>query len=1066
MDPMEVTPKPEHSSSKSEDEFPPNTVDDIPFALFTRLFNSLRSQRAQSRKRHRPGTARRAADDKRAQLTRFWLDLASHTAAGSAALAARPTDGTIIAAHVFAPDQVLKLISLIVPALDPSHTYLGMKEARLADAFTRALDLQTGGEDAVWLSRYKERAFRPRRFHDDATIVDGNLPSVLHAVLRDRCPMQSTLTIGMVWHALDVLASTFRVRNRRIAKSTTKKRAPALQHGEPDDPDERRHDALRTLVTKGTADDVAEIARIILKDVDIRLSVDSFLSWFHPSAKQHYTQIHDIYKLLKDCHDHDFDIGEAAVQVGQYASVMLCMRPTRKNLSAICQKLRGNGAETEQVSESDAGQNKIRPYFIMEPKLDGERLQLHKWKQTSEDGIEEFVVRTYSRKGNDSSAMYASALEEVVMAGVRAQDIILDGEIMIWDDLRATWLPFEDMRDVTTNISKRSVREGVSYSLKYMVFDVLYVDQGSKKVGSSRKKNANMVMRLPLHKRRELLQRLIKKTEKTCCTGAKASIELVPMERGYEEQELTSALQRYETLGYEGAIGKNPDMPYVLAERSLDIAIKLKPDYFDGGIQDLDVAILGAKYSGSRGHREKRSGKLSSFLIGVRASDSDFPGWHGNGQEWEERMRRCKWIPVGSVGTGYSDKDLTELRDTLSGEWRDLDKHNLPDHLEVRPGALTMLAQVAVWVPPWKSVVLTVRAFELNRTLFALRFARVQRVRWDKKWTDCATFGELLDADDNKITATVRPDAADGDDILGGGPAPRSRRAQVFDSDEEAALAAARADGHIVTGGRAARRVIDDGRGADVRGIARVCDALEGTTVLVVAGEAKRKHGVETRVHELGGGFVQTLTAATGIVVVADGRGDGGRSAKEALRRVDEAGRGADVSVLRGGWLDECYAKREWVEPGLRHIVRASEGLKKRLYSEVDRFGDAWGKETTVKSFEECMNSVAEWRRMGGKEEISEQVEQWTKECMVECGLLFDGMVVHAPSTEIEMSGSVGLLRAHGATVVDDVDERDDVTHVVVHSTLQAQWKRQHLSNRAQVVDEIWVLRNLGYSSS
>lgn len=128
-------------------------------------------------------------------------------------------------------------------------------------------------------------------------------------------------------------------------------------------------------------------------------------------------------------------------------------------------------------------------------------------------------------------------------------------------------------------------------------------------------------MRFSLRQRRKLLERIVRRNEARYGIGATAVIEVVGMERGHDEVQLTNTLQRYEALGYEGVIAKNPDMPYILAERNLDVSIKLKPDYFDGRIQDVNVLILGAKFSSSRGHRTQRAEKLSSFLIGVRASD-------------------------------------------------------------------------------------------------------------------------------------------------------------------------------------------------------------------------------------------------------------------------------------------------------------------------------------------------------------------------------------------------------------------------------------------------------------
>lgn len=1085
---------------KVDPSLPVETIDSVPFSLLTKLFSDLRN--ARSFKRPRTGYQTRGQNESRYYvLTRNWLLLCKHVKSSGDKLELRGSDdGHIIPALFLTPSDAFKIVSLLVPELDTTHAYLGMKESKLADAFVKALDLPPGSEDTQWLKHYKERAYRPRKWKQDAGVVDGDLATVLEAVLTGRCPTKSTMTIGIVWAVLDSLGQSTKIRNRRITKmgygggpnnnSNTGDEDGfvdskiRLKGGVTGKEDENKYNALVTLVQHGTAKEVAEVARIILKDLNMRLSRDNFLNWFHPAAKQHYTQIHDVMRMLTDCHNPNFEIGDAAVQLGQYASVMLTMRPTRKNLPTICEKLRGGlNNENNENKDFSKEQQQEKPYFIMEPKIDGERLQLHKWEEIKNvdggkkdgddkdkeskdmkdsDDVKDIQVRTFSRRGHDSSGMYANALFEVVTKGVRARDVILDGEIVLWDDLLDTWVRFENMREVTTAIAKDEVPDGSSYTLKFMVFDVLFVQQHGRRHNGSTTVAGNMVMRLPLYKRRELLEILIPKAvEVKCGRGAKAVIEVVQMERGYDESELTGTLQRYETLGYEGVVAKHPDKPYVLAERSMDIAIKLKPDYFDGGIQDVDVLILGAKYSTSGGRRAQRAGKLSSFLIGVRAGDVG-GGVISDGNDEEDVLRReGKWIPVGSVGTGYSDIVLKEIQERLNSDWKDLDVKNLPDHFENRKYSSTIFNGVAKWIQPWKSVVMTIRAFELNRKFYLLRFPRVERVRFDKEYNEVTSMSHLMDLDEHKMPAFIRGDENDDDDVGGAWDEDdgkrRRRKGKDVDIEEEEAIKLAKEEGLEIRGGqKGGRTVIDGAIGVNVSKIEVIRDILNGVTFTVVAADQESKARMEILIHQLGGKFVQNVTKDVDFVVVCDEY-----SVKESdkVKRVKEAvenGTENQCSVIMAGWVEACENEGKRVKVGGGWVVAANKGLQKEIYRECDRFGDWWMKDTDMDGFQKALDKInaKKYKRgrgySGDDDGDDGEIQGILEQCEKECGLVFRGVIMYV-GEEVKINGCVTLVKAFGGIVVTEMV--DGVTHSLVSSIDED----KNSSGNVKNVDAHWV---------
>lgn len=932
-------------------------VSAIPFEFVTQLFRQLRELRTKSRGAGGNSRSSQYGSTKREVLQRSWLKIAEKLEHSRGLLANWKSDEDIVPARLLPPEEAFKIVSLIVPELDCLHSYIGMKEVKLADAFIKALDLPPRSENALWLKNFRNKQFRPDRWKLSTEIVDGSFPSVLKTVLSGRCPPKSSLTIGDVWSALDTLSEVSNVKYHRIQRPNYQ--APKSSAGGFKMPKvdlQKRLEALRQMLKVGTPEDVSEICRILLKDTEINISQDWFLNWFHPGAKQHYNQTHDIHKLLQDCFDPKFTIGEVAVQVGRYASVMLTQRPSRKNLKSICERLRGIGdgkadaadVEMTPTSQFIATQESTR-FFYMEPKLDGERMQLHMAREYDENGrATDFTVQTFSRRGMSSSDMYASAMREVISESVSADAIILDGEIMIWDVLHECWLAFSRFRDVATKIAQGYVEEGCSYMLKYMVFDVLYVDQSKRRKSASA--SPHKVVRFPLYLRRKLLEKVVQRAVVDLGPGIKSCVEIVPAKRGCLEENLLTALQSYCSEGFEGVIAKNPDRPYALAERSAEVGIKLKPDYFDGGLQDIDVIILGAKFSTSV-TRSGRTGDLSTFLIGVR--DDKF----------SKDLHDDMWMPVGGVGTGYTDEDLKRIRDELDGHWHDFDSKKIPPHFTQRKYSATLLRDVTKWIAPKNSLVLTIRAYELSMTHLALRFARVEQINWTKPYVDVITISELIEQDEQKTSAYVRADEHDADDLdarLGFFRTPAKRKKAFTDEAESDAIAKAKAEGVIITGGTSAKSLISGAQGANVANVDVVADAFNGVTFHVIGSDEdvdeveNAKEAIEVKIHELGGKFVQNLTQSVDYIVCMDGGN---------LRRVlekfeDKFKEAAALPIVKPRWIHRCRAQKSKLDVEWCDVLFAPAELERKLLEYADKYGDPWVDDSNPKGVLESIDRI------------------------------------------------------------------------------------------------------------
>ena len=146
--------------------------------------------------------------------------------------------------------------------------------------------------------------------------------------------------------------------------------------------------------------------------------------------------------------------------------------------------------------------------------------------------------------------------------------------------------------------------------------------------------------------------------------------------------------------GFEGIIVKDANMPYEAGKRSKGWA-KYKPPRIE-----LDVVITGARYG-----EGKKANVFASFDISV-SSDTGF-------------------VPVGSVGTGFSDEDLTVLTRKLRMNIENIEAGTL----QVSP-----------------IVVLEVSADLVSRDLqgnIGLRFPRCKRIRDDKFVADINTLEDV-----------------------------------------------------------------------------------------------------------------------------------------------------------------------------------------------------------------------------------------------------------------------------------------------------------------------------------
>ncbi|HDD70304.1 MAG TPA: ATP-dependent DNA ligase [Candidatus Bathyarchaeota archaeon] len=208
-----------------------------------------------------------------------------------------------------------------------------------------------------------------------------------------------------------------------------------------------------------------------------------------------------------------------------------------------------------------------------EYKLDGSRLQIHKW------GAQ---LRLFSRRGIEKSQTLPEIVE--IAAKFNAQSCIVDGEVIAVDNF-GNPLPFQTLlgRTVPRELKPKELAERMEkVKVTFKAFDILYL-------------NGQELVKNPLSTRRKYL------------------LEVVPSEyivEGVDCQNEIQLMQFYEKAlkkKYEGIVVKNLEAPYEIGRRTYTW-LKLKPER-----DTIDCTIVKALYGKGR-----RAGLYSSYLLAVR----------------------------------------------------------------------------------------------------------------------------------------------------------------------------------------------------------------------------------------------------------------------------------------------------------------------------------------------------------------------------------------------------------------------------------------------------------------
>lgn len=359
------------------------------------------------------------------------------------------------------------------------------------------------------------------------------------------------------------------------------------------------------------------------------------------------------------------------------------------------------------LAKSVKSTQQLKNHFGNEPitceyKYDGERAQIHKTKEGK--------VMIFSRNSKNSTLQFEE-VDPLVLSNVKADDFIIDSEIVAYDHQKGYILPFQTLMH---RPKKGSDGEPSPIQICVFAFDVLYV-------------NGESLIHKPLRERRKVLYEILVPVENKLQTATYLDTDLDNIKDFFNEAV------EHRT---EGLMIKSLDSCYEPGKRS-DHWEKLKKDYVKGlgtenesSISDsVDVVIVGASYG-----EGKRTGFYGNYLCAI----------------WNDEVG--KFQTICKVGTGFSDQNLKDFYDMMQ------------EHIVQRPPIEVQYGKSAkpdVYIKPfivWEIAVADITISPTSMACFgdvkdknkndagiSLRFGRFLRIREDKEILQCTDSNRILD---------------------------------------------------------------------------------------------------------------------------------------------------------------------------------------------------------------------------------------------------------------------------------------------------------------------------------
>ncbi|GAA5965465.1 hypothetical protein JCM3765_003291 [Sporobolomyces pararoseus] len=578
--------------------------------------------------------------------------------------------------EIVGPD-LYPVIRLLLPERDTRRRTYNLKEQKLAKAIVTALDLPPESADARKLINWKVPTKEDEAAGEFATVAEKVILSRSSVITKF-----GSLSVDGVNDILDEISKT-----TATIGPDGKKKMPSQQHAK----------LIKECISVMTPKEMKWLIRIILRDLKAGVREKTVFKQFHEDAVDVFNTCSDIKRVC-------WQLWNPNSRVTRDNSTIV---PFRSFVPMFCYRLKGGLGDIVSMMKRgrpniDLSITPLEPgaytnnEFIVEEKLDGERIQLHKVGDQFRYFSRKAKEYTYLYGANASAGSLTPCIAKLLDSDF--EELILDGEMLVWDPNLVKYMPFGNLKTFAipghTEMGPNDPRPC------FKVFDVLY----------ARRKYAagTSCLEMPLWKRKYLLSTLF--------TPKKGVIELADCVRAESKEDIKGYLEKIVAERGEGLVIKHPLSKYLLGSRD-PAWIKVKPEYMDALGETIDAVVIGGYWGEGR-----RGGVLSSFLVGLREEQPD---------------GSTRFLSFAKVGSGLNREDYKWIGETIGSKLQTVKKGNaLPDWFYTRAEMPDVL------VNPADSFVLEIKAAEIVGGAdygadMTLRFPRAMRIRHDRSYLDC-----------------------------------------------------------------------------------------------------------------------------------------------------------------------------------------------------------------------------------------------------------------------------------------------------------------------------------------
>ena len=764
---------------------------------------------------------------------------------------------------------------LLFPKLDRLRSTYGIAEVFISKLYINILQLPK--TETLMLKHWKNPNFIP------SPAPVGDYVELLKYIISKRVTNSSTIKINTINEYLTSLSKT---RDK-----------------------DQRFSIMSKIIKDCTAEEQKWIISIILKDLKIGLSQESFFKYFDPRAVDIYNSTSSLISVCEYLSDPKSQkYSQTFYQIFSPIKPMLVARMTLDNIIKTFQGIK----------------------VLVETKFDGERIQCH---------LHENEVQFYTRNGVDYTAIYGPKFSHLIKTSINAKSAILDGEIVVYDKVNKKYAPFGDNK----TIAKEEVE--TDKCLVYQIFDIIYLTSPNGQIYS-----LNNVI---LSDRKKILSKIVtpvpNKIEVVLGTEVNSIDEIMA--------QFNLALQRAE----EGIVIKKLDSIYKPDKRCPDW-VKMKCDYIDTIVDTLDLIIIGGYYGEGKRiitnnvYSQALPNSINNNDLDIEMnqdyySDSVTTFLMGIGKKIDvENPTQSIILPIVKVGSGYNMSTLNIIRNKLRPYWKKYDSKNPPGLFGNWKPAQSEKPDVYIDNPN-NSIILEVKAAEIvpSETFpskITLRFPRVEKTRLDKNWSDVLQYDELIKLYDislNNVKKNNEMYKSDENKVQHKHIIRKGKKKNIMNSLENDIDSDISSEDFLGKKNKADEiysKFLPSFRDTDTSFVNKISNLFSGFQFLIlllddnVNVNSTIKHNLEYLIVEHGGEKVQNyLSSVTHII-----------SNKFDLRAQNII-KVHDVNIIKSKWVEDCIKNKKLMKISPKYLTYANEETRELFKNTIDEYGDSYYEE-------------------------------------------------------------------------------------------------------------------------